>query len=61
MKLIGALILLALTYTCGLDSVFWALDQADTSLKAAYEHAAKLYPTHAHSHAQARPEIHRAR
>jgi len=40
----GGLLLLALTYTCGLDGVFWALTTADAKLKAAYAHADAKYP-----------------
>lgn len=43
---LGALLLLALTYTVGLDTVFWALDQVDATLRNAYDHAVASHPPH---------------
>ncbi len=40
MKTLGALLLLALAYTVGVERLFLALDTADLALKNAYERAA---------------------
>jgi len=39
MRFLGFLLLLALTYTVGLDTVFSVLDSADATLRDAYSHA----------------------
>lgn len=44
MRLLGFLLLLALTYTVGLDAVFSTLDSVDATLKAAYHHAQAMRP-----------------
>lgn len=44
MRFLGFLILLALTYTVGLDAVFSVLDSVDSTLKAAYDHAQTTRP-----------------
>jgi hypothetical protein len=44
MQFLGFLVLLFLTYTVGLDSVFGALDSVDQTLRASYDHAVALHP-----------------
>lgn len=61
MNFLGFLVLLALTYTVGLDAVFGALDSVDQTLRGAYEHAVALHPPRRHepSPPPARRVIHR--
>jgi len=48
MRFLGFLLLLALTYTVGLDAVFSVLDTVDATLKDAYAHAVASHPPRRH-------------
>lgn len=43
MRTLSALLLLALTYTVGLDAVYDLLDAVDATLKAQYRHATERH------------------
>jgi len=50
MRFLGFLLLLALTYTVGLDAVFSVLDSVDSTLKSAYDHAQANRPANKRHH-----------
>lgn len=48
MRALGFLLLLALTYTVGLDAVFSVLDSVDATMRDAYTHATQNRPAKRH-------------